>query len=146
VRRALHALDRRAPDTQLVPTLLERVGVDDPRALVAWVSGATRAEVAALVPLVVAVAEEGDAAARDILAEAARALADHVRALRPGAAWSAPVPFAMAGGLLDPGGPLGDAVLAELADLDLDPVGRALRPAVGAAHLARRMTEPEAGA
>lgn len=144
IRGVLHSLDGRAAATSLVGSILDALDPDDARDLVGWAAGAPRAEIAALVPAVVGAAEAGDDAAAEILRGAASALADHVRALiGTGHPWPAPTPLALAGGLLDPQGPLRAAVVDSLDDLDLEIVERPIRPAAGAARLARRSLERE---
>lgn len=107
LRRVVRSVDGRAPATRLVDGLARALDLLDPRALVVWVAGASRAEVAALVPAVVEAAEDGDLAARELLDEAARTLAHTAAVLRDRLGpWSRPTPLAPMGGLLDPAAPL----------------------------------------
>lgn len=101
LRAALHAADGRGPTTQLLPELLSALEIGEPAEVAPWLGRAGKGVVAALAPRVLALAEDGDAVAREILAAAARDLVRHVDALleRLGP-WSAPVPTVFHGGAL----------------------------------------------
>ncbi|HEV2131095.1 MAG TPA: BadF/BadG/BcrA/BcrD ATPase family protein [Longimicrobiaceae bacterium] len=78
---ALRAVDGRGANTWLLPTFLEHLGLSTPRGIPPWAGRAEKGEIAALVPHVVRVAEEGDAVAREVLQREARELAQHAVAL-----------------------------------------------------------------
>jgi glucosamine kinase len=111
-RRALSvvtaAVDGREPDTALVGAILTAAQVNEPEQLIPWAASATPADLAALAPIVVSVAESGDLRAHALLSLAAEELTLHARALarRLFGDERATVPIALAGGLLDPGSPL----------------------------------------
>ena len=137
------AEEGRAQQTALREAVLRGLGLEAPRDLVDWVEGATKAEIAALAPAVLAVAEQGDPVAASIATDAAAALRTHVIALlaameRDGATVDG-VTVALSGGLIREGGPL-RPTLERL----LEPLGRplhqgALDPPMGAARLAARL-------
>lgn len=101
LRAALHAADGRGAATQLLPELLSALDIGEPAEVAPWVGRAEKGAVAALAPRVLALAEGGDAVAREIVAAAAGDLARHVVALveRLGP-WSPPVPVVFHGGAL----------------------------------------------
>jgi glucosamine kinase len=78
---ALRAVDGRGTGTRLLPMVMERLGVDEPRQIATWAGRAAKAEIAALVPEVIRLAEGGDAPALEILRGAAREQALHAAAL-----------------------------------------------------------------
>jgi N-acetylglucosamine kinase-like BadF-type ATPase len=100
LRAALFSVDGRGPKTQLLPALLEVLGLAVPEAIPSWVARADKSEVAFLAVHVLRVALKGDAVAREIMLEAALDLAAHVDALieRLGP-WSKPPAVALHGGL-----------------------------------------------
>jgi len=108
-RRALSvvtaAIDGREPDTALVGAVLTAAQTDDPTDLIAWAASATAGQLAALAPVVVAVADQGDRRANALLALACEELALHVRTLSRVLFTDerAAVPVALGGGLLAPG-------------------------------------------
>jgi glucosamine kinase len=69
VRRALWAFDGRLPRSPLATRILAKVG--EPPAAQAWANAARPADYAALTPMVLSAADEGDRQATDILDEAA---------------------------------------------------------------------------
>ncbi|GAB2735519.1 BadF/BadG/BcrA/BcrD ATPase family protein [Salinifilum aidingensis] len=144
VRVTLHALDAGSPLGALGRSVLRALGAAPgteaapgsaaASAAVAAVHAAPPIRLAELAPLVTdAVAE--DAAARDLVDRAARALADTARLVAPAA-----TDLVLAGGLTGPDNPVGAALRAELAE----PGGPVLRTAgsgaAGAAWLAAHRT------
>jgi glucosamine kinase len=105
-RRALSVVaassDGREPDTSLTGAILTAAQVGEVRDLVAWAAAATPAQLAALAPAVMSVAEAGDLRANSLLSLAVEELALHVRTLarRLFGDERAAVPVALAGGLL----------------------------------------------
>lgn len=113
---------------------LDLSGVDD---LVPWSAGAQRGEVAALTPVVAAVAAAGDAVAREILDRAVEELERHVLAMvEKLGPWETAPAVALAGGLLGPGGALRPSLEAALTRDRVRLLERELDPAMGAGRLA----------
>ncbi|SDN75101.1 N-acetylglucosamine kinase [Actinacidiphila guanduensis] len=161
-RAALEALDGRGPWTALVPRVTahylgedvaaEVAGGDAPgrldgparhriaEAVVAAAYEQAPARLAAVSPIVVAVAAEGDAVALGLLDAAADLLAGTVGSLRP----LAGEPVVATGGLLAPAGPLLERVSGRLArqGLRVFPVAD---PSEGAAALALTLLLDGAG-
>jgi glucosamine kinase len=102
---ATAAADGREPDTALLGALLTAAQCDEPDDLIAWSSDATPAAVAALAPVVLRTAENGDKRANTIAAIAAEELVLHVRTLarRLFGDERAAIPVALTGGLLSRG-------------------------------------------
>lgn len=100
LRAALLGLDGRGPETTLLPTLLDVLGLAVPEAIPPWIARAEKSEVAMLAVHVLRASERGDQAAREIVAEAALDLAAHVTALveRLGP-WSTPPRVVLHGGV-----------------------------------------------
>lgn len=139
LRAVLHAADGRGPATALRDRVLDHCRVAEPEGLVEWAETATKADVARLVPLLAACAEEGDEAATAIVADAVASLTRHVAAMlaRPKAGWTEPVPCVLWGGLVaDANGPLSKPVRAALARYPVDLLERPLDPPAGAARMA----------
>ncbi|HEY0776340.1 MAG TPA: BadF/BadG/BcrA/BcrD ATPase family protein, partial [Gemmatirosa sp.] len=144
-RRAMNiaaaAADGREPDTTLLPALLGAIGGDDPSAMVPWAASATPADFAALAPVVLRVAGNGDLRANSLLALGAEELVLHVRTLARALFGDerAAVPLAFAGGLLLRGAPLRRRLEhrlktavpgAQLRAADVDPARGAVRGAL----------------
>lgn len=106
LRRIARGADGRGPETSLEGPVLEQLGLASPQELIRWAAAASKAEVAALVPVVVRQAGAGDPAAGEILVGAVEELEGHVVALLESLGpWEAHPRVALAGGLLRPGGP-----------------------------------------
>lgn len=133
LRRVTRALDGRGPETALTALLFERLGLGGPDELVPRVyeQGLDRPAMAALAPAVQQAEEQGDAVARELLAEAARALARCARAVaRKLDFGTAPYPLLLAGGCF-----LGCPSLVDLVGRELDlPGARPRRLEVEAAR------------
>jgi N-acetylmuramic acid 6-phosphate etherase len=107
IRRAFWSLDGRAEPTALADRICEHYRLGRLWAIIGRLYGPdrfSRHEVASLAPVVVAVAEAGDAVAQGVLEDAARQLAlmavaaiGQVR--RAGDGWEAAIPFSCTGGL-----------------------------------------------
>jgi N-acetylglucosamine kinase-like BadF-type ATPase len=80
MRASVRAADGRSPETRLLPALLAFLGLSEPNELLArlYVEKWTPDELAAFAPVVIRLAQEGDAPASRILHEGALALADLV--------------------------------------------------------------------
>ena len=137
--RITRAADGREEPTELAPRLLDRLGLDGPEELVGWVTEASRADIASLAPEVVELADAGVAAAVDIVDEAVDELILAVGAvLHRLGPWHPPPPLALAGGLVDPGGPLRAHVVRSVTGLDVRLREDRVDPVRGAARLALR--------
>jgi N-acetylglucosamine kinase-like BadF-type ATPase len=147
LQAAARAADGRGPATTLTARLLAALGVRQPQELIAAVyrSGLDRTALAALAPVVLTAAEEGDAEAGALIAEAARQLAVAAAAaaralgLEPSA-----VPIALAGGLLRASPSYRARVLDSLTGLGYRaaPVAVVREPAEGALRLAVALSRP----
>jgi glucosamine kinase len=137
VRAVARAEDGRSGPTSLRAGVLAALALPSSGDLIPWIAAATKAEVAALVPVVLQCAKAGDAAAHSIFREAVSDLEAHIAALlhRTGP-WASPPELLLSGGLIGPGGTLREALVERLAGhpvvLRLDEVDGA----VGAAKLA----------
>ncbi|MBA4064386.1 MAG: N-acetylmuramic acid 6-phosphate etherase [Isosphaera sp.] len=139
LRAVTRSADGRAPTTPLSARLLAACGVDRPEDLVGAVYGGTdRAALAALAPVVLAAAADGDPVADGIVgsaaAELAAAVASAARQLGLGPAF----PVALAGGLFVSSAAYRDRFAAALAarGLSASPVTVVAEPAEGAVRLA----------
>ncbi|WP_344685763.1 N-acetylglucosamine kinase [Saccharopolyspora taberi] len=116
VRTALRGLDRREERGELVTAVFAELAGDaaDPRgALITAVNAKPPIKLAELAPLVTTAARNGDKAAIDLVERAADLLADTAAITRePGET----TPIVLAGGLVAPGNPVGDALRARLAE------------------------------
>ncbi len=140
LREVVQAEDGRRPPTGLRAAALERCGVPSPGGLVAWIEEASKAEVAALAPMVAEAAAQGEPAARAIVEQAVSDLEAHALAIleRIGPTRERPA-LALWGGLLAEGGPLREPVRAALAERGLRALETELDPSRGAALLARAL-------
>ena len=148
LQAVMRAFDGRERPTRLTEAVLQHWRLSAPPDLVGQVyrSGMGPAEVASLAPLVHAAAEQGDAVALDILAEAGRELALAVAAvveqLGLGQCSSTgEVACGLAGGLIVNSPLLRAAFLDSVAErgVCLDPITLVTEPAQGAVRLAERM-------
>jgi N-acetylglucosamine kinase-like BadF-type ATPase len=138
LRAVVHAADR-GVHTKLTESLLEGTALGAVQDLVAWVASASKAQVAALAPVVIACAASGDATAGRIVDQAVLDIAAlAVSAARKVGATTARI--ALTGGLIAPGGPLRDnvarALRAQLPGATL--YEGVVDAALGAAAIARR--------
>ena len=74
-------MDGRGRSSRLPGALAERLDLDGPEGFVAWAARADKRSLAALTPVVRALAREGDAVAEELLTTAADALVAHISAL-----------------------------------------------------------------
>ncbi|HET8654453.1 MAG TPA: BadF/BadG/BcrA/BcrD ATPase family protein [Longimicrobiaceae bacterium] len=136
---ALRSVDGRGAPTELLPRLLEAIGLSTPEAVPPWVGRAEKAEIAALAVHVLEVAAGGDAVADAVVREQAGGLAAHAGALvRRLGPWTQPTPVVLHGGVARDR-TFGSHMERALAALELPLV---LRPAAadavaGAVHVAR---------
>jgi len=144
-RRALlaagRAVDGRGEGSTLLSRLLAALGLTDFDTLIRWASLATPAQVAALAPLVLNAAAEGEVVAQRAVDDAARELVALVQVLAPHFPEEDQVAVTTGGGLLRPSSPLFTAVRAALAD-DVPRarlVGGPVDSALGALRLAAEL-------
>lgn len=148
--RALRALTRaedgRGAPTDMRATLLDGCGVSSVEELVAWVGRASKAAVAALAPLVIEAADDGDEEAAAIVHDSVRELRAHVeaalRAMDVADDEWVEVDVALWGGLIAAGGPLEGRVIVALAEIGVHPTRREVDPPMGAARLAMGSGRP----
>ena len=136
LRAVVHADDGQGLPTALTERLLGALELKRPRDLVLWLYRAEKPrtrEIAALAPLVLSAAAEGDHVAGKLVAEACDTLTRFAHVAMRRLALRRP-PIAFAGGLLSAPNPLSECVCAALG-LDELPQPR-YTPAVGAALLA----------
>jgi glucosamine kinase len=140
LRRIVRAADGRAPATSLRRAILPHLGLDQAESLVTWAAEATKADIAAMVPVVVVCARAGDSVAEEILSRAGDALARHLLAVLDNLGpWSVAPTVALTGGLLQAGGPLRHALEVAIAQHGLRTLDRDPDAALGAARLAREL-------
>src|SRR5688572_6284903 len=137
---ALREFDGRGENGGFMPAVLARTGVQSEEGLVRWAAGAGKGDVAALAPIVFDAAQRGSLSAQDAIEDAAAEIAMHVAALydRLGP-WDEPPAVALAGGLIEPGRPMREAVLREIEALTIPVkiVEERIDAARGAAGIAR---------
>jgi len=131
VRATLQALDGRGSATALSASVTAHFGTPDPSELIDRLRVAAKGEVAALAPAVARAAEGGDKVAVALLDEAAAALVAHL----PPLLVEGPIPVALLGGLVAPGGPLRSRVLAALETMGVPLHPHLPDPTRGAARL-----------
>jgi N-acetylglucosamine kinase-like BadF-type ATPase len=139
VQAALRASDGRGPATSLLPRILARWDLPAAEALLSRVyPTGDKAVLAALAPLVLDAAADGDPAARTIIRRAAAELAAVACAVARVLAFpDGRVPLALGGALLVHAAPFREEVLRRLRrTLDLGPVVVVDQPALSAARAA----------
>lgn len=102
LRGIARAADGRGPATVLTDRLLDALGLPGPQALIPWAASASKAQVAALAPRVLAAAFDGDPVGVELLKGGLEALLRHLEVVR--AKWPAhgeAIPMALAGGLAE---------------------------------------------
>lgn len=135
VRAVLQGADGRQREPGFAAAICDQAARTDPAALAAWASTQAKHTIAALAPLVTRAAEQGDPCAIDLVDAAVTALERHVTALEQRAPRA---PLALAGGLIEPKGPLRERLEARLVARGVELRPEPVDAALGAAHLARR--------
>lgn len=139
-----NAVDGLGPPTVLQDLILSHLRLTTPQALISWMySDVAWARFAALAPLVVAGAEQGDAVANAIIEQAATDLAAAVGAVARGLTWEQDTfPLVLAGGNLQPG-LLRNRLSPRLHGVAPKAriVSPTVEPAIGAALLALKQVE-----
>ena len=139
LRAAARAADGRAPATPLTDRLLAANGLSRPEELIGVVyRGGDRAALAALAPVVMDAAADGDPVADDIVRAAAAELAAAAAAAARSLGLDSAFPVALAGGLLASSPEYREQFLTALADrgLTAGPVTVVTEPVEGAVRLA----------
>ncbi|MCZ2342300.1 MAG: N-acetylmuramic acid 6-phosphate etherase [Bacteroidales bacterium] len=142
LRAAARATDGRGATTALTDRLLAAFGLHSVEDLIGVVyRGSDRATIASLAPVVLAVADEGDAVAEDIVRNAAVELAAAAAAAARPLGFGSPIPVALAGGLLVSSNSFRTRFLEALTHRGLqpDPVAVVAEPAEGAVRLALQL-------
>jgi N-acetylglucosamine kinase-like BadF-type ATPase len=139
IRLAIRAAERRGTPTKLTEWAAHTLGSPDPGDWARWVGRATKGEVAALAPEVVAVADGGDTVARILVATAVEDLVDHVFPMlsefEEDGAREYPK-LALLGGLIGPGGALRTRLIEILEELAVHIVPEPPDGALGGCALA----------
>ena len=138
VRAAVRAADGREPRTALTEGVLTLLGVESARQAFEWSRGVAKADIAALAPRVIEVADSGDGVARDIVSRGVESLVRHAEALARDISFKEPPPIALAGGLIEPGGGLRDRVVRALEERGFRVSPEPVIPGRGAIQLALR--------
>ncbi len=137
------AVDGRGPETALIDAVSRGLCVKDPSELIAAVYGHAepRRRVASLAPLVVQVAEAGDAVAREIIERGAADLASLVAAVAGRLAVMQPFPLALSGGVLVGNQCMREELARQLAArrMNVGPVAVVAEPVWGAVRMAERV-------
>jgi glucosamine kinase len=140
LRRVARAADGRGPTTALRRAILPHLGLDKAESLVTWAAEAKKADVAALVPVVVECTRAGDLVAAEIMSQAGDSLARHVLAVLDNLGpWSVAPAVALSGGLLQRDGPLRHAMEVSILERRLGLLDREPDAALGAARLAQAL-------
>ncbi|MCH7991111.1 MAG: hypothetical protein IIC35_01670 [Gemmatimonadetes bacterium] len=137
LRSLTWAEDGRARSTAMRADLLLGCDVERVEDLIGWVGAASKADVAALAPVVSEAANAGDAVATEIVEGAVRALVGHVTAaLDSTGGWDESAPLVLWGGLLAEDGALHSRMVEALSEANVVLSVRELDPPMGAAKLA----------
>lgn len=142
IRAAIRGKERRSAPTDLSRWLSETLGSDEPAQWAHWVQHATKGDVAALAPGVVAVAQSGDTVAEVLVTSAIEDLLDHLspilREFEDDGLRTHPA-LAMTGGLLAPGGALRARFLESVEAFSVHPIMESPDGARGGCTLARTL-------
>lgn len=146
LRAVARAADGRGPATRLASLLFDRLRIDCAESLVPAVYGASmsRAEIAALAPIILQAAEIGDAVAAQIVSDAACELCAAVRAVAHKLDGTPePIVIAVSGGLF-----VNDTTLLRAFAAQVQSIGslrwsiqQVTEPALGAVRLALRLDD-----
>ena len=138
VAAAIAGHEGRGPETRLTRAVLDAVGVESMDQFPAWAQGAAVPTIAKLATTACDVADTGDRVAGELVADASRALADHVTALLTHFPEREEVSVILGGGLIGSDTAVRRRTLTELAtrapqarvlDAEIDPAAGALRMA-----------------
>ena len=139
LQAVIRGWDGREAVTGLTAVVLEALGLDDPPGLLDWSGSASKADMAAVSPLVIQAAEEGDEVAGRVVDRALAEIRTMLEAARERTqGWPGRPGLALVGGLTR-ADRLGGAVRAVAEDLGYAVVDRLVAPERGAAALATRL-------
>jgi N-acetylglucosamine kinase-like BadF-type ATPase len=144
LRAAASAADGRGPATELLSALLRHWQLQLPEDFITFLYGLAdpRPMLGDVGPLVIQIAEAGDAVALDIVQRAGNELARAVAAVQRTLQLANPVPLALAGSMIVHGIPLQRALDSALVQYGIVAQATAvIDPAEGALRLALRMTQ-----
>ena len=144
LRAAVSAADGRGPATELLPALLRHWQLQLPEDFITFLYGLAdpRPMLGDVGPLVIQIAEAGDAVALDVVQRAGNELARAVAAVQRTLQFANPVPLALAGSMIVHGIPLQRALETALVQYGIIAQATAvIDPAEGALRLALRMTQ-----
>jgi N-acetylglucosamine kinase-like BadF-type ATPase len=139
IRAAVRSAEERALPTELTSWAFRTLGSRDPADWARWVEQATKADVAALAPGVVEVADQGDAVARVLVATAVEDLVDHVVPMLPEFEREGATGFpslALLGGMIGPGRALRSRLLDALEEIPVHIIPEPPDGALGGCALA----------
>ncbi len=142
LRAAACAADGRGAATELLPALLEHWQLQLPEDFITYLYGVAdpRPLLGDVGPVIMRVAESGDAVAQALVHRAGRALADAVRAVAQRLHLSQPLPLGMAGSMIVRSQLLQDALIDALQSDGIRVQAQCVEePAVGALRLAQRL-------
>jgi len=143
LQASVRAHDGRGPRTTLIEPILAQWSLERAEDLIQRVyrENASVADIAALAPIVLRAASEGDTVAKDIAQDAGSELALAVMAAVSRLQWTGTIPCAQAGSILLHGQAVAAAFLARVAELHLplDPIVQVPEPALGALRLAQTL-------
>lgn len=144
LRAAVCAADGRGPATELLPALLRHWQLQLPEDFITFLYGLTdpRSMIGDVGPLVIKLAEAGDAVALDIVQRAGDELARAVMAVQRTLQLANPLPVALAGSMIVHGIPLQHALHTALAQHGITAHTTLVNdPAEGALRLALHMSQ-----
>ncbi len=123
LRAASQSADGRGPSTQLLPAIINRLGVNEPRDILPALSvaGDVRQAIAELAVLVSHAADEQDPAARKIVLQAGRDLAELVKSTANQLSLGNEFPLALAGGVLCGSSTIREHFLQSLSEASFQP-------------------------
>lgn len=142
LRAAASAADGRGESTRLLPALLRHWQLDLPEDFITYLYGLNdpRMVLGDVGPLVIEVAESGDAVAVDIVRRAGKELAKAVVAVQRQLVLPSPVPVALAGSMIVRGVPLQQALRTALDEYGVAATFYLVHdPAEGAMRIAHQM-------
>ncbi|MCE9561438.1 MAG: BadF/BadG/BcrA/BcrD type ATPase [Planctomycetes bacterium] len=143
IRAACRSADGITPPTKLLPALLEKFGITDPRDMIPVVYGGKwdKAAIAGLAPLVLELATDDQTAASIMEQQALELAKTAAGAVTAGRLPPEGIPIALTGGLLLRSEPFRTQFLEHLRGYGITPgpVGLVEDPAIGAVTLARKL-------
>ncbi len=140
LKSVAHAADGRGPETLLMKAILDRLGIESPQQMVSAVYGAvdSRSAIAGLADVVFAVAEQDDACAVRILADAQQELGRLVSTLARCLELDRSLPLYLTGGILVNQSGFRQQLLHTVAEsgIELTAVSIVAEPVAGAVRMA----------